>query len=181
MEFMFTDLKLRESIVGIEYYASYSKKRITIDNTVISLREEGRIHVEGLDESTFLICYREGRLVFPNSIEDHHLLPDWNIYEGDELIWLKYDGIPLKFLEAIQHRVTSDQFEQVIGSGFTFRVVKNGNLNLQDHLIPWIPSCMLTMIPIMIILTTLLVVLTPQISDQRHEDAQIMLMHLKDL
>lgn len=74
-------------------YASYSPHEIKLSNTVLNL-EDGVISVSGLGDTEHLICFREGKLIFPNNPLDHTIEHQLAVYEGDEFIWFKFKGIP---------------------------------------------------------------------------------------
>lgn len=72
----------------------YTPHEATIDGTKVKLEEGGRLTVEGLSDSKYLVSFREGNLVFPSNPADQTVDHELQVYSGDEFIWFEFKGNP---------------------------------------------------------------------------------------
>lgn len=98
--------------------AQYSTDEVSIENTVLKLNDN-RLTISGLSNQDYVLCFREGSLVFPNTPEDQHHEHEISILEGDVLVWTRLEWQPASFVQDLYDGLKEDQinFEDVYHFG----------------------------------------------------------------
>lgn len=148
----------------------YTPTEIQISQTIIKLN--GHLSVSGLNAQDFLLCFREGNLIFPLNPADQHSEHELPVEEGDHLVWVHFDRQMVTFQQVLwNEQPTEEHFEMhldLTDSLYRFQVGKSvstmdsARSTLETYrLCGW--NCMVLACPIFILLSILsiLIILIP--------------------
>lgn len=118
---------------GAGYQRSrYSKHEIEIEGTAVRLN--GKVlHISGLSNQRYLLCFREGNLIFPNAPADQTVEHELAVEEGD---WFAWFGGPVSqsFLDGLRDRFTEDEIDKT--QVYSFRILTE-RPQIKSKLIPY--------------------------------------------
>lgn len=112
------------------FKCSYRENEVVIDGTRMHL-EGTTASISGLSADRYLLCFREGKLIFPLNPVDQQIEHSLEVYEGDKFYWV-YD--PQGALHArVFHRISVSEEEFETGYGFQVVAKKDSNLATRAH------------------------------------------------
>lgn len=74
-------------------YSSYAENEIKMSDTSMKI-DDGFLSVQGLSDTKYLACLREGKLIFPSNPVDQTAGHQFKVFLGDEFVWFKFKGFP---------------------------------------------------------------------------------------